>query len=128
MKIIRGAALDYLPASHEDPKNPGALKKVLVKRGEINDGHLQMINWAMLPKGSSFRNHYHEDMDEVFVIMKGNVEIRIEDENDTLGPGDAVIVPLGKKHQMQNIGVGPAEYLVIGISLDKGGKTVTILD
>lgn len=75
MRIIRGSEIEYVAASHEDPKNPGSLKKVLVRRDDLLDGQVQMINWAKLPVGKAFEAHYHEDMEEVFVIMRGKVEI-----------------------------------------------------
>ena len=58
MRIIRGSEIDFVPASHEDAKQPGVLKRVLATREELLDGRVQMINWASLPAGSSFRPHH----------------------------------------------------------------------
>ncbi|NMB56994.1 hypothetical protein GYA19_03600 [Candidatus Beckwithbacteria bacterium] len=30
MKIIRASDIQFVPASHEDPKNPGVLKKIML--------------------------------------------------------------------------------------------------
>lgn len=126
MTIIRGSDIDFIPASHEDPKNPGVLKKVLAKRDDLVDGRIQMINWAHLPVGKSFELHYHQDMEEVFIILSGEVEIRVGEETDNLGRGDAVIIPIKAVHQMKNISNQPVEYIAMGISTQEGGKTINV--
>jgi quercetin dioxygenase-like cupin family protein len=37
-----------------------------------------------------------------------------------------VVIPVGQVHEMKNIGDEEVEYLVIGISQGKGGKTIVI--
>jgi hypothetical protein len=46
MKIIRLRELKFVPAGHEDPKSPGVLIKILLKKGDLLAGQLQMVNWA----------------------------------------------------------------------------------
>lgn len=126
MKKVTFKNLKFIPASHEDPQNPGVLKKVLYTyRDFVANGRVQMINWARLRKGRSFVSHYHEDMDEIFIIVSGKVKVRVDNKEDVLEKGDAVLVPMEKVHQMENIGDEDANYLVIGVSLGKGGQTVT---
>ncbi|MBW2646376.1 MAG: cupin domain-containing protein [Deltaproteobacteria bacterium] len=126
MKIIRSGQLQFIPASHEDPKAPGVLKKVLLQRDDLIDGKIRMINWALLPAGKSFRAHYHEDMEEVFIILNGMAMIRIDKEETVLEKKDVVVVPIGKVHEMKNIGEEDVEYIVVGVSQEKGGKTVVV--
>ncbi|MFH1675059.1 MAG: cupin domain-containing protein [Pseudomonadota bacterium] len=126
MKIIRSGQLKFIPASHEDPKLPGVLKKVLLRKDDLVDGKIRMINWALLPAGESFRAHYHEDMEEVFIILKGMAMIRIDKEEAVLEKEDVVVVPVGKIHEMKNIGEEDVEYIVVGVSQEKGGKTVVV--
>jgi mannose-6-phosphate isomerase-like protein (cupin superfamily) len=126
MNIIRGNKLQYVPASHEDPQNPGSLKKVLLKKDDIKQGRLQMINWSILPVGKSFEAHFHEDMDEVFIIVNGKAEISIEREREVLEKGDAVIIPAKKVHIMSNISAIDLEYIALGVSSETGGKTVVV--
>ena len=116
--------MPFEPASHEDARNPGSLKRVLFRKDELSSGHVQMVNWACLPASKSFRIHYHQDMDEIFVIITGEVEITVADERAALGPGDAVLIPMKAAHRMVNTGSVDVEYIVIGISRGTGGKTV----
>lgn len=126
MIFIRAKDLKYIPASHEDQNNPNVWKKILFKKDELVDGRIQMINWAKLPVGKTFEPHYHEDMDEVFIILNGKVKIKIGKEEADLEKGDAVVTPMNQVHQMSNICSKDVEYLVIGISRELNGKTITL--
>lgn len=124
MKIVRGVSLKYIPAAHENHSDPGVLKKVLFTHKDLISGKIQMVNWAKLPAGKSFQPHYHEDMDEVFVIISGIVEIDVATEKNYLNSGDALLVSMQEVHSFTNTTVYDVEYIVFGISKDTGGKTV----
>lgn len=124
MKIVKNRDVEFIPASHEDPENPGVLKKVLLSDSDLVKGKVMMVNWAKLPGGASFAQHMHEDMDEVFVLVSGIARMRVEDETVLMEKGDAVLVPMKKSHRMVNPGGKDAEYVVFGISRGKGGKTI----
>lgn len=116
--------MDYIPASHEDPTDPGVYKKVLFSKLDITPGQVQMVNWAKMPHGRAFQLHYHEDMDEVFVIVRGEVEMTVDSESEVLYAGDAVVVPAKSQHKMTNLSEHDVEYLVFGVSRGQGGKTI----
>ena len=126
MKIVRGKDFEFVPASHEDPKNPGTYKKVLFGRDEFIEGHAQMINWARMPVGKEFNLHYHETLVEIFVMLKGTADITVNDVTESIVPGDAVMIDIGEKHSMKNTGNEDVEYLVFGISTGPDGKTVNV--
>lgn len=126
MKIVHSTDLSYIPASHEDPKNPGVLKRVIATRDELMNGRLMMINWAKLPAGKSFKPHYHEDMEEVYIMLKGEGELTVDDETEKVVPGDRIIIPQNAIHGMRNKGKIDIEYIALGISSEKGGKTVIV--
>ncbi len=126
MHIVRGDAIAYVPASHERPDEPGVLKKVLVHSGDLIEGRIQMINWALLPAGKSFQAHFHEDMQEIFILVQGSTRIEIEGESAELHSGDAVFVPVAAVHTMHNPGDEDAAYIAIGITTGQGGKTVVV--
>lgn len=124
MKMIRGNLREFIPAAHEDPVNPGVLKKILLKKDEISSGRIQMINWAKIPVGKSFTSHHHQDMEEIFIIISGTAELVVGDEKETLEASDTVIIPEKHDHLMKNIGVTDVEYIVIGVTRSRGGKTI----
>ncbi len=42
--------------------------------------------------------HAHEEEDELFLVLKGEMLIQMEGGDVTLGPGDAFVVPAGVRH------------------------------
>ena len=126
MKIVRSADIEIIPASHEDPESPGVLKKVILQRADFIDGRVQIINWAFLPVGKSFSAHYHEDMQETFILIKGEARILLDNEQAVLCEGDAVVVPVGSVHSMENVGKNDVEYIVVGVTKGTRGRTIVI--
>lgn len=116
MKIIRFNEIDEIPVAHEDPVNPGAFKKVLIKRGEVKDGKIQMINWATLLPGRSFVRHSHKDMQEVFIMMTDGAVAKVEGIEITLFKGDVLVVDARETHEMKNQGTASIDYIVLGIA------------
>lgn len=126
MQIVRGSEIEFVPASHEDPQNPGVLKRVLATKNDLLRGQVQMVNWSRLPIGSAFQPHYHEDMQEVFVMLNGKVLMSVEGQGHELSGGDAILIEPREIHQMQNLCDEDVEYVVFGISTEQGGKTVNV--
>ncbi|MFY0644654.1 MAG: cupin domain-containing protein [Bacteroidia bacterium] len=62
--------------------------------GELNG---QYVKLAKL-KGE-FVWHAHEEEDELFFVIKGNLEIHFRDEVKKLSQGDFIIVPKGVEHK-----------------------------
>ena len=89
-----------------------------------------MLNWSLLRVGKEFQRHYHENMQEVFVIIAGHVEVRVEKNdneiNESLSAGDAIIIDAMEVHSMRNSGSEDVTYLVFGIAGNEAGKTVVV--
>ncbi len=126
-KIVKYAYIPFVPASHEDKNDPGSLKKVLFSVFDISsEVKIQMINWARILKGKSFNAHYHEDMDEIFIIINGQVRLKVKDEEFTMEIGDAVYIPQKYVHQMTNLSPFDVDYIALGLGRGKGGKSVNV--
>ena len=126
MKTIRGSEIEFAPASHEDPNKAGVVRRVLAAKNDFQSGQVMMLNWSQLPVGSSFRSHFHENMQEAFVIIQGNVTMTVDDKAVDLGKGDAVLVEPREIHSMTNKGDQPAEFVVFGIASGEGGRTIVV--
>jgi mannose-6-phosphate isomerase-like protein (cupin superfamily) len=61
---------------------------------EIN-GHDIMVVKAQ----GEFRWHRHDDTDDFFLVLKGNLTIELRDRNVRLGPGELFVVPRGVEHR-----------------------------
>ena len=126
MKVCLAASHDFVPASHENPLTPGVWKKVLAVKDDFQAGHVQMINWARLPAGSRFAAHYHEDMQEVFILVQGVAEMAVNSETITLRRGDAVLIEPHEVHSMYNESAEDVEYVVVGVASGSNGRTIVV--
>jgi mannose-6-phosphate isomerase-like protein (cupin superfamily) len=125
MKLVRGADHTYTPASHEDPRSPGSLKKVLLARDDLAEGRVQMVNWSLLPAGKGFNLHYHDTLQEIFIMIRGTADVMVGEQRFAIGPGDALRVDEGEIHRMI-AREEDVEYVVFGITRDSSGKTVVV--
>jgi mannose-6-phosphate isomerase-like protein (cupin superfamily) len=46
-----------------------------------------------------FTRHSHPETDELFLVLKGSLTIRLADAEVVLGPGQLFVVPRGVQHQ-----------------------------
>ena len=61
--------------------------------GEVNDAYIKLVK----VKGE-FVWHHHENEDELFLIVKGTLRMKLRDREITLNPGEFVIIPRGVEH------------------------------
>ena len=61
--------------------------------GELNDSYVKLVKL----KGE-FAWHHHETEDELFLVVKGNLLIKLRDQNIFLDEGEFVIIPRGVEH------------------------------
>lgn len=61
--------------------------------GDLNDSHVKLAKL----KGE-FVWHKHDDEDELFFIIKGNLLLRFKDRDVHLQEGEFIIVPKGVEH------------------------------
>src|SRR5687768_10426553 len=59
------------------------------------NGHDIMVVKAQ----GEFRWHKHDDTDDFFLVLKGNLTIELRDRNVRLGPGELFVVPKGVEHR-----------------------------
>ena len=64
----------------------------------------QSLAEARLPAGAATTPHYHSRTEEIYYILAGQATMRIGDETRSVGPGDAIAIPPGAKHQIENTG------------------------
>jgi mannose-6-phosphate isomerase-like protein (cupin superfamily) len=60
----------------------------------LNDYDLRVVHTR-----GEFTRHSHPETDEVFLVLSGELTIRMDDGDVTLGPGQLYVVPKGTSHQ-----------------------------
>src|SRR5512143_2184925 len=61
--------------------------------GELNDSHVKLVKL----KGE-FVWHQHDNEDELFLVVKGHLTIKLHHRDIELDPGEFVIIPRGVEH------------------------------
>lgn len=46
-----------------------------------------------------FTRHKHDETDDFFLVLKGQMKIELRDRTVTLGPGEIYVVPKGVEHR-----------------------------
>jgi quercetin dioxygenase-like cupin family protein len=54
--------------------------------------------------GGGTPDHAHPHSDEIFFVISGNGRIVVEGQASDVGPGDAIWIPRGLRHQLLNNG------------------------
>jgi mannose-6-phosphate isomerase-like protein (cupin superfamily) len=65
--------------------------------GTIN----QSLAEAELEPGQATKRHYHARTEELYVVLAGTGEMEVDEERAGVGPGDAILVPPGARHQIR---------------------------
>lgn len=61
--------------------------------GEINESYVKLVKL----KGE-FVWHHHEEEDEMFLVIKGELTMRLREKDITVGEGEFIIIPKGVEH------------------------------
>ena len=59
----------------------------------MNDYEIKLVKLE-----GEFVWHTHEDTDELFLVLDGDLTIQLRDEDVTLGPGQLYVIPRGVEH------------------------------
>ena len=72
--------------------------------GEVNESYVKLVKFQ-----GEFVWHHHELEDELFLVIKGRMQMRFRDRDVWVEPGEFIIVPRGIEHMP----VAPEEVHVI---------------
>ena len=64
----------------------------------------QSLAEARLPPGGATTPHYHPRTEEIYYLLSGTGRMRIGDDIRDVTAGDAIAIPPGQIHQIENTG------------------------
>jgi mannose-6-phosphate isomerase-like protein (cupin superfamily) len=67
----------------------------------------------VLPPGRAVTPHHHNRLEEIYYIISGHGQMTVGEEMRDVGAGDAVYVPRGQTHSLENTGADPIRLLVV---------------
>jgi mannose-6-phosphate isomerase-like protein (cupin superfamily) len=79
------------------------------------------LTWRRMPAGTGGKGSYghrHNNQEELYLVLSGEVQAKIGDDVITLGPGMAVRVPPTAYRSIHNDGPGDAELVICSVRVD----------
>ena len=80
----------------------------------IRELHLtaaQSLAEATLEPGQATRRHHHRVSEEIYLVTKGSGSLEVDGETRRVRPGDAVLIPPGAWHTLENDGTSELTIL-----------------
>lgn len=71
----------------------------------------QSLAEATLLPGAATQRHYHRESEEIYYVVEGEGELELDGEHAAVGPGDAVLIPPGSRHEIRASERGPLRFL-----------------
>jgi mannose-6-phosphate isomerase-like protein (cupin superfamily) len=71
----------------------------------------QSLAEATLEPGQETERHYHAASEEFYYVVEGQGEMEMDGERAAVGPGDAILIPPGARHQIRCEGSGRLRFL-----------------
>jgi quercetin dioxygenase-like cupin family protein len=86
-----------------------------VKVGPGLGAQLGLVDAELLPGDGFAVPHWHDDLDEIYYVLEGQIDYLLEHDWHRAGPGTTVYVPAGTVHAFRNATGQPARHLLIGL-------------
>lgn len=67
----------------------------------------------VLPVGAAVGRHHHLLTEEIYYILQGRGSMTIGEEVLEVSAGDAIFIPIGKTHTLENTGDEPMRLLLV---------------
>jgi mannose-6-phosphate isomerase-like protein (cupin superfamily) len=90
-------------------KDGSEIRELLASRNSVIRN--QSLAEARLPPGASTTPHFHPRTEEIYYITDGRGRMQIAAELREVGPGDAIAIPPGARHQITNTGTETLRFL-----------------
>ncbi|OQX24517.1 MAG: cupin domain-containing protein [Desulfobacteraceae bacterium IS3] len=88
----------------------GAIAQMILDRRILKE--IGFLAIARLDPGKEIEAHV-DPMEEIYFVLSGTGEMRVDDEKRQVGPGDATWIPTGSSHSLLNNGQEDCLILVV---------------
>ena len=88
----------------------GAVAQMILDRRTLKE--IGFLAIAKLYAGKEIEAH-SDPMEEIYFILSGSGEMRVDNESKSVGPGDATWIPAGSSHSLLNNGKEDCIILVV---------------
>jgi mannose-6-phosphate isomerase-like protein (cupin superfamily) len=78
---------------------------------ELHHTTAQSLAEATLEPGQATQRHFHRVSEEIYVVTKGAGTLEVDGETRRVRPGEAILIPPGAWHQLDNDGTSELRIL-----------------
>ena len=78
---------------------------------ELHHTAAQSLAEALLEPDQATRRHYHGRSEEIYLVTKGSGSLEVDGETRRVRPGDAILIPPGAWHTLENDGTSELTIL-----------------
>lgn len=98
--------------AEESPRNEraGQISYLLLSPGQFGSTRMA-ITLVEGDPGSEQPMHSHPEAEQMYVIVAGTGLMRVDDEEQEVGPGTLVFIPPGAKHAIRSVGSKSLTYV-----------------
>lgn len=107
-------------------KDGSEIRELLAHRNSVIVN--QSLAEARLPMGARTEPHYHPKCEEIYYLTDGRGRVQVEADVREVGPGDAIAIPPGARHQITNIGNETLRFLCCCAPAYEDDDTVMVDD
>ena len=90
--------------AEEIPWRPGYRNFVLAGRDQ---GLACIAGYSVIEPGAGAPLHSHKDVDEIFILLEGTLDLRLGDEQRLVEANHTIAIPAGVPHAFVAVGPGP---------------------
>ena len=91
--------------AREVPWRPGYRSFTLAGR---NQGIACVSSYSVIEPGSGAPLHFHENVDEIIIVLEGTLDFRLGDERRLVGADHTIAIPARVPHGFTVVGSKPA--------------------
>ena len=66
-----------------------------------------------LPPGCAVTPHHHREIEEIYYVVSGRGLMTVGNETREIAAGDAIYIPRGQRHTLENTGEEPVRILLV---------------
>jgi mannose-6-phosphate isomerase-like protein (cupin superfamily) len=103
-------------------KDRSKIREIMAPRNSIIAR--QSLAEAVVPVGSATDEHYHKDSEEIYFVLSGVGEIRVNGESAPVRKGDAIALLPGVVHKIWNRGDSDLVFLCVCVPAYEHDDTV----
>jgi mannose-6-phosphate isomerase-like protein (cupin superfamily) len=91
----------------------------LLNRGAVTP-EFNFLHRGVIPPGAGIGHHFHNTVEEMFVILDGEAQFTIDGRTATVKGPAGVICRTGHSHAIYNAGSTPVQWMNLNVSLTAG--------